>query len=356
MSKTIVVVPDPVASFSYSKSTSCSGSQIKFINTSSNATTYFWDFQDGTTSTDSSPTHTFTAGGTYKVKLKVSNGVCEDSIKQSIKVTSTPSASFEIVPSALCLGQPLTIHNLSSGGKQYRWYFGDGTDTVITRTPRHTYGLPGRYLITLIAVLGTCTDTVSDSVIVYPVPQALFSQNKDSICAGDSVAFLNTSTNALSYHWSFGDGNTSILQNPVHQFLLPGRYDVSLTATNTICVDSVKTKVTVLAAPQASFVASSDSLCIHSQILFTNTSQFATSYRWDFGDGSALSFVENPTHIFLSAGSFHVKLVSIGEGCRDSITQTIQIISRPISIFSVQQSLACENDDVVFTNNSQLLF
>lgn len=75
----------------------------------------------------------------------------------------------------------------------------------------------------------------------FDFPVADFGANITIIFAGDSISFSDQTESAitLSWLWSFGDGDTSTKQNPVHTYNSLGTYTVSLTATNSFGNDTV---------------------------------------------------------------------------------------------------------------------
>jgi PKD repeat protein len=130
------------------------------------------------------------------------------------------------------------------------------------------------------------------------VPVASFTSSQDSGCAPLLVNFINTSTGAVSYQWSLGNGNNSTLTNPSTSYINSGAYTVVLIATSATGIkDTIVSTITILGDPVADFNASAFSGCEdQNSILFTNISVGASSYIWDFGDGSS-SNATNPPHI-----------------------------------------------------------
>lgn len=145
------------------------GAIIDFLNTSSGATSSFWNFGDGITSTATSPTHNYTSNGTFIVMLIVSNSCGADTLLYSIDVVCDfPLAGFGYDQPS---GTLLTAFTDSSSGDitSYLWDFGDGWTSTLTN-PYHTYPAYGDYVVTLI-ISGACgNDTLIDTVhITAPV-------------------------------------------------------------------------------------------------------------------------------------------------------------------------------------------
>jgi gliding motility-associated-like protein len=127
------------------------------------------------------------------------------------------------------------------------------------------------------------------------------------------VQFTNTSLMALGYQWQFGDGGTSTADNPTYTYNVPGVYSVTLTATGPGGGTNTMVKIdSVIVRPRANafFVLQPDEVIVPSQPVVTyNLSTEASSYFWDFGDGStATAFA--PVHYYSEPGTYSVSLVA----------------------------------------------
>ena len=151
-------------------------------------------------------------------------------------------------------------------------------------------------------------------------PVANFTGAPTSIVVGSSVAFTDSSTGpATGWSWTFGDGGTSTLQDPVHPYAAVGNYTVVLIASNSIG-SSTKTRtnyISVTAAPPnidftGTPVAGNKPLTV----AFTGTSTVApTTVLWTFGDGQTSNAGLNVSHQYLNAGTYSVTLaVTTGSG------------------------------------------
>jgi len=155
-------------------------------------------------------------------------------------------------------------------------------------------------------------------------PVAGFTANDYAVTVGQLVQFTNTSTGADSYYWDFGDGAFSTLTNPTHSYAAPMQATVTLQALNACNLNAHSEQIDVYWAPIAGFNVSATQVEIGETVYFTNTSQNADSYYWDFGDGSS-STDANPTHAFSTEGLFAVELTASNPAEGDTYTVYIHV-------------------------------
>jgi len=152
-----------------------------------------------------------------------------------------PAASFRMSTLSGCAPLHVNLENLSLNANAYCWNFGDGTTSTCVN-PSYIYEEPGEFTITL-----TVKNENGDSslyarhVDVYSSPKARFEMDLNEIPGeGQSVYFYNYSTGAGSFLWNFGDGQTSELRDPIHQYEKEGEYTIILTAISAKgCRDSM---------------------------------------------------------------------------------------------------------------------
>lgn len=158
---------------------------------------------------------------------------------------------------------------------------------------------------------------------------ASFTFSVDS-CSG-TVAFINSSINASNYIWNFGDGtSTSSMQNPVHTYLTAGTYNVTLIVSNSsACVDSILIPVTIPSVTVATASYNFNVASCTGTVTFTNQSLNATSYIWNFGDATPVDTTTNPSHTYLSSGTYTVTLIAFNSCSSDTIQQQVTINIQP---------------------------
>ena len=345
VSQVVAIPVPPQASFNYQVDT-CSLT-VTFTNSSGNASSYSWDFGDASASTQTNPVHTYGAPGNYNVILIATSAAgCDDTLTVPVPlVINLPVAAFTVTPSPCTFN--ISISNQSAGANNYSWNFGDNTTSGL-QNPSHSYSQPGNYTITLIASgVATCADTVTQNVIIDPLPAASFTQVLDT-CALNAV-FNNTSVNGSSYLWDFGDASTSTQINPAHTYSAAGNYTVTLTATDVNgCTATASGSFMFAPLPTAAFIANPVP-CTYN-VSINNQSVNAFGYAWDFGD-SATSTQTNPVHAYAQPGNYTITLIVYSlTSCTDTITQNITVNPLPAASFIEALDTCALN--AVFTNTS----
>lgn len=328
------------------------GATVVFTNTSTNATSYLWNFGDNQTSTAANPTHTYANDGTYTVTLTSTNDCGTTTSTQTVVIVTPPTAGFSASPTTGCA--PLTVqfvNSSSSNATSYAWTFAGGNPSSSTaQNPSVVYSTPGTYSVTLTASnpAGSNTATQINYITVNTVPTTGFTSSTN----GANVAFTNTSTNATSYLWNFGDNQTSTATNPTHAYANDGTYTVTLTSTNA-CGTSTSTQTVVVATPPtASFMASPTSGCGPLTVQFTSTSSAnATNFNWTFAGGSpSSSTAQNPAVVYSAPGTYSVTLTVSNSAGSNTATQTnfITVGTTPTTGFTSNVN----GLNAVFTNTS----
>ncbi|MGG9971545.1 PKD domain-containing protein [Ferruginibacter sp. SUN002] len=255
-----IVTPD----FNANKTGDCSSFTFQFNNTTTavkpiyNDSSFVWDFGDGTPPVKAgfwSVNHTYASIGTYEVTLTVIDTIfCNIpvSIKKTIRLANNVKAQFE-TPAKGCVPYTALFNNTSLGGTDFIWDFGDGSAQSTDISPTHTYNSKGTYTVRLIAIdLLTCNqrDTTYSTIEVFSIPTANFSFTPTTPKENVATQFVNSSIDATSYYWDFGDGDSSLLSDPQHQFNASDTFTVCLIAMNAAgCVDTFCKNVPALVLP-----------------------------------------------------------------------------------------------------------
>lgn len=220
-------------------------------------TSFVWDFGDGTPPLvmgAGAPMHNYAAPGTYIVTLTLRDTTyCNgpETITDTLSVAVNIRAQFETDPGG-CAPHTAVFVNTSEAGRTFEWDFGDG-GTSTEFSPTHEYLLSGTYTVTLVVRdPNTCNqiDRTTRTITVSDAPTAGFTFSPVAPLENTPTTFTNTSIGAVRYHWNFGDGDTSNLTNPVHQYNTTGDFEACLIAYNQFgCPDTVCTTVSAIVSP-----------------------------------------------------------------------------------------------------------
>lgn len=237
-----------------------------------------------------------------------------------------------------------------------------GTNGIISFNADNTYLDSLLTLsVSLVNVTTSCDSTATRKLRVVPTPLVNF-KSPTSICVGDDVAFTNLSSihsGFLSYTWFFGDGDSSDMTEPFHQYTIAGNYNVRLVAKSSpfnISKDTTIT-ITVNEIPNSKF--SVKNACFGTAVEFTNLSTINTgtlTYEWMFGDGTPMSTATNPTHTYSNFGSYKVTLKAEFNGCASTFTRSAHTFETPVADFSIPSTPICANTPIDFTNETTISF
>lgn len=357
-SKQIRILPRPVAAYAAANTVQCKPPlTVNFINNSSNAVSYQWNFGDGNTSTQQDPVHTYNSYGSFAVTLTVTNASgCTDTLRQPGFVNiQRPAIAFPGLPLRGCIPYTTTFSpgiSTLDNVTFYLWEFGDGV-TSAQASPTHTYTAQGSYKIKLTVTTSTgCTesDSLVGGVTVGRVPTVDFTAVPNPVCAFGQVRFTAVFSEGDTFLWQFGDGDSSTAQNPVHQYTDTGSYNVSLTVTNSGCaVTTTKPAFIRSKPPIANFGYTND--CQNRKgFAFSDSSVGATSWLWDFGDGTT-STLQNPFHVFPAFTSYNVSLTVMNDTCSHTKVLTLRIFDESPT-FTADRRVACKTALINFTPQS----
>ena len=277
---------------------------------------------------------------TYTI-LTVDSNNCPG-VPVQVVITVNPPLKVTVTPNqATCPGGSVKIGANASGGDgiyTYTWAPPTGLSCTVCQNPVVTPTATTEYTVTVHDNCGT--PPVKDSVLVtlYPLPNVKFVADTLAGCPILCVNFTDSTTIAsgglATWAWSFGDGTTSIKQDPRHCYPNPGVYTVSLTVTSDHgCKDSltIPKMITVYSVPVAAFTATPQPATIISpQITFTDQSTDIygiATWFWQFEDPlDGTSTIQNPQYTYADTGTYCPKLkVTNKHGCIDSVQHCIII-------------------------------
>ncbi|CAA9479125.1 MAG: CBM44, partial [uncultured Segetibacter sp.] len=256
------LLPCESANYRFTNNSYVTPSGKQFTNTS--FTWYFGDNLAPVVAGNNVVTHAFPGVGVYNVKLVLTDTTfcnAPDSIEIPLRIASNLKALFQ-TPKSGCAPYNAIFENVSEGGQQFYWDFGDGTTSTET-SPVHLYSMPGTYTVRLRAVdSGTCNiiDSTAAAIVVSSKPKASYTFAPNPPKENTPVDFLNNSIEATRYLWQFGDGetlSTASQESVQHIYNLTGSFNSCLIALNnfgcqdTTCQDIVARITPVIDVPNA---------------------------------------------------------------------------------------------------------
>ncbi|MEO8854943.1 MAG: PKD domain-containing protein [Ginsengibacter sp.] len=352
------------ANFSFTSSfidnINCSSLLVQFVNTSYDYTHIKWDFGDGFTSDNvNTPSHVYSQPGKYIVKLFVTgnNGLSKTYIDSVIvydnKINITASMSHT------CTSQSVTLSGLSQDASFYLWDFGDGTVVQASDSfSVHYYKTPGNYTPALIAknpdgcaasiTLSTKISIDSLNVTLKDIPK---------ICTPKEVQFdpvvFNISSNveSLVYHWDFGTGvasDTSNIQAPLFKYQKPGNYQVTVNVQSKDGCSKQATAMVVALQGLGAQIKGPSEICEQATVQFMGTTLLPgqPAWKWIFDDGTIVTQQNPPAKVYNKPGNFVIKLIADNGGCVDTVTQTLQVHSKPLVTLSAKDAILCEGSSL----------
>jgi len=338
----ITVNPIPLVGFTHNAQDQCfNNHQFVFTDTSSIAfgtLSYTWDMGDASPLIPTqNVSYSYAAPGTYKVKqLVVSDQGCTDSAFYTVNVFHSPVAGFDANTKGICqkINDFIFTNSstLAAGTMQYLWNYGDAkTDT--TRDARHSYALPGTYMVRLTVTSEKgCPNDSAFNVTVHPEPVVGFNEPNAQQCFGNNqFNFINSSTvltGGMFYAWNLGDGATAGTRDVTHSYAVPGEYTVKMVVvTDKGCTDSTSSNVKIFKYAVADFTV--EPICINTRLpLFNrtiNTSPSVSTFLWDFDNG-ATSTMQNPVYSYPAPGTYNIKLTVSNVQCPQTLSVKNQVV------------------------------
>jgi len=299
--------------------------------TATGGTTYIWDSGQNTSAISG------LAAGTYTVTVADANSC---SASTSVIITATPAISTTItnVDSVICYGQSNGSVSVSiSGGTPgftYSW-----STTVPQYTPTAINLPAGTYIVTATDDVG-CTSTIS-ATVYQPADILPTLAPTDAGCPYDCNGQINASVlgGILPYSYFWNNGSVS----PSINSLCPGLYTVTISDNNG-CQKVIDASIGVNSNINAGFLANPPDGIIPLDVAFTFTGSGASTYLWNFGDGST-STLQDPQHTYLAAGTYNVMLI-ISTGSPDNCLDTAYItVTAELPSFLIVPNVFTPNGD-----------
>jgi gliding motility-associated-like protein len=304
--------------------------------------------------------------GRYNVWLSITdlNNCVSNKIINNFITVGGPIAHFKATPPHGCAPAIIVFTDTTSyapgtSPASIQWDFGDGTKaTVLTPTVNHAYANQGSYGISIKVTdnIG-CFDSLGmPNYLNVTRPTALFTTLGTTACEGAAFTFYSSSTGiGISHLWNFGDGTTSTASNPNKIYNTSGTYTPRLIVTDQFgCKDTMigSASINVYARPLAAFTMDDTiNICPPLIVNFTNTSNSAVSYLWNFGNSSS-SVLTNPTATYSNPGIYTIRLIAINSaGCRDTAYDRVRVLGYA-GVLSYSPLKGCAPFTVYFKANN----
>lgn len=322
---------------------------VNFNDTLQKGKTYYWDFGNGQKDTTYAPDFSTSASyntvGTYIVRL-----ISEDSLTCNIRDTTyiqikasdiKALLNFSTVKELPCTNLKYSFINSSVPTnevfrpKSFVWDYGDGSPLDTSFNGSHTYASIGEYTVklTLIdTVFCNSPETKTFQLRADPLVKAKFSTPGVG-CAPYNAVFTNES-GTTDVTWLFDDGTTTTVENPTKSYPVPGNYRVRLVAKDPNTCNQVDTSdlftIIVSDKPKAEFSWQPNPPINNTPVSFTNLSQEAVRYEWNFGDGENSTNI-NPKHIYNETGTYTAELIAFNQyECTDTFRLSVETLITPL--------------------------
>ncbi len=294
---------------------------------------------------------------------------CKDTIYKEITVYTKLEPGFTFEQGSYCSPYEVTIYNDVVGAETVHWDFGDGNSYYesadeFTHTFNNTTGSAVTYTITqTVENERGCQEVMTRDITIHPNIDAGFTMDVEQGCHPLEISFTNTSAGAETYHWNFGDGNTSSQENPTRIFYNDSHtdiitYEITLyTESEYGCSDSITREITVFPKPKSAKYLPVTEGCSPLDIEFTDQSIGGETYQWIFGDGNEET--ESPgdmNHTYHNPGNesdtLYPSLIVINEyGCRDTTTKEVVVYPDIDADFDITTE-GCHPLEATIYNNS----
>lgn len=370
----------PQVTVSASELYGCTPHIVSFVNATTGATRFIWNYGDGsnndtTNNAQTIITHRFDTPGIFNISINMTNGCSDTTVFRTVTVYAKPVAAFTTNALQYCLGDTIKVRNNAANANSYRWFWGDGQSSNGFE-PVHVYTTAGNYDIVLRAERTNssgivCTDTTHLNITVLVKPDVRVQSNVATVLC---VPFNFTATAPgiinETVTWVITDTTATpsvIIQNGInaaYSFNKPGTFTVKMLASNAIgCKDSTVLSFVVRGVPVASFTPNSITVCkTDTTVSYQNTSMFddfgPLTYRW-LVDNVLQGTNGNFTYRYTASANavlprvFTTQLIAVNSvGCSDTAMGTLQMNPNAKAQFSILNPNECPPFILGITNGS----
>lgn len=363
-----VILGGPKARIKPDSIVACVGSKVIFpdssaSNPNSAIIKWTWNFGNGLDLEYTEPKFetVYHEPGIYDLRLKVedTNG-CIDSIVifKAVSVYQV-KADFYTPDTIICPNTIIDLFNQSTGiGLKYLWDFGDGTSSTL-QIPEKKYEKNGLFDVKLkVTDTANCVSTLEriKYIDVGGIKAKFEISDSFASCPPLFVSFTNQSIGGIGYAWDFGNGNSSVLDNPVHTYTSLGDFSAQLIVSGKGgCTDTAYRKV-LIQGPAGEITYTPLSGCPPLEVKFSSSTENVKTYIWDFSDGNTIVTPDSTvTNLYLNPGIYRPRIIlEDGDKCRISIfgKEEIKVVGVRAFIQSLPTYLYCDSALIRFADSS----
>ncbi|MDP9230690.1 MAG: PKD domain-containing protein [Bacteroidota bacterium] len=303
----------------------CLGNTIDFQDQSASFSTiadFYWNFGDGNTSTVQNPSHLYSLPGIYEVKLVITakDGCVSDTLRKNVAIGDKPISNFDVFDT--CYHKIPRINDYSTvvvgNINQWSWTL-DGNPVSDAQQPQLSNISAGPHQLQLVVTsnYGCSSQVASKNFVLKPLPviDAVINDG----CVNTPLSFtgqqLDNITTITEWNWQFGDGQSSLQQNPLHTFNKNGNFDIKLSALDNNGCGS-DTMVQSVFINKAKAFAGNDTIIVKDQP-FQLRGAGGVSYSWSPVTGLSNPFISDPITILQDDITYTLTATTI-EGCTDT--------------------------------------
>jgi len=339
--KRFIIVGSSSAGFTMDTSSGCAGLTVNFTPTfqgvgSFGVSSVAWDFGDGTSSTDTTPTHTFDTIGVFPVTLSLVSPCGADTAVDTVRIVDCPTFGIIADQQTGCLGMTVQFTDSTTDTIPHvnrTWDFGDGmiiSDTLNIIT--HTYNDTGQFTVAL-TVDNTDSASFTDSAVnfiqVFDSLSADFAAISPTFACQTPtgqfvVGFTDLSRGTITNRiWDFGDGtfDSTNNPNPFHAYVTSGKFNVRLEVFGQCGLNpsssTTKPDFVTLAGPLTPGIsrslASNDATTVTYRFQ-DNSLGVPSSWTWDFGDNTTATGPD-VTHTYPSSPGGYIITLTVKNVC-----------------------------------------
>ena len=369
----VQILQEVKPAFSSDKQFVCrSNDQVQFSNQSTGPgmLSYVWDFGDGTTSTQQSPSHTYNKAGTFNVTLTVnsSSGCSAVSSPQVIHVENFIT-NFSTQP-LLCQQNFYTLSNISTPTPtSTEWTIGTNPSSTLPNGIPISHFFPdsGNVRVTMVNQFGTCVQRLERTIRVEPIPQltGFIAEPVGKCGAPDVIRLRDTTATAVAWRWLVNYSTTTVASTARqfdHQASFNGFHYFDLQVTNAQGCSTRAFQSVLIQPPSASIFLKSSTSAAGSTSCGPFSATFGATgndeivaYNWQFSNGGS-STEKEPTNTFSTAGTHTITLqYTLANGCRGTTAFSVSVFAQPTASFTTPSNNIC-GPATAFINNTTPFF